>query len=1703
MGSKGGGSPIGGYYPTTSQQSGTSSGSNASNTANTGATTGSTSPNPIAYQAYLTALQNAAKAAATPYQPYSGQQVAGFTPDQMAAMQGYRNMANIQQPYLNASEALYNQAVQYSDPANFTSGALQQYMNPYQQSVVDATLAQMKQNQDVLTAQNTNRAVRSGSYGGSGQFLGQAEIARQQALSNAQTLAGLNQSNYQQAASQYNTQRDQAVRAAEAAAQGLSGLGTQAQNSATQAMSGLLQSGSLQQQLAQQQLTNAYNQWLQAKAYPYQQASYFGGLASGLGPQMGAYTTGTQAGQSSTAGTNYGSYSGSSLSMQPYANQSGGGGLAGIASTGLGILGSMFGLKDGGVANEKTHAKATGRKHYEEGGTDTASDPLASLISSTPYSSGATQPSSGGFASLLGQHPFQGGSSPVIAEAAKLYNLLPHNKGNLEEDLKRALMGLPDTPKGGEVASSEVYKGPEANTSGITDSSSLFGGSSGGGGGGGGESSAPKSEGSSKKSGFGSLLSGTGESGSGLGSLFGSGSEGSSGGSGFDLGSMFSGLGFEEGGRVNRAGGGKSISDIISSPSSQDLIGNLGSGVGNYNTLISEAMAMDPGPQQTPEQQGMPSLPSPSYYKTLLPNYNVATPIPSNISVPTYSGNPASSTASSVLSSMPFTGVTVPDLTKMASGTVTTTGTTVGTPSTGTGTGTGKGTGTGTDSTGGSGSGTDSTTKTTFDQPAYANFINNMYQQMLGRNPSTPELENWLNSFASGASTPATFQTWLEDTSSKPSQLAPQVQGYFSSIKDTTFNPRTGLFNLAYQAPYYSPQYKKGGRVGKAAGGALSGSQLYQKFLNLGANEKEAALLTGNAKAESNLNPYVMHDNNTGFGLWGHGKDRWADMQKFTGQKKPGWEDQAKFALHELRNSPKTSMARSALARANSPQEIAIAGMHFERPRGYKPNAPWLGDNYHGRLANIQAVLQGKDLGSTKFTASPSEPQRKGFALAASPSPAAPSKEIIIEKVAATPATEVAPAEKKPGFLSLLASNVNPVGAANAAEPQQIQAASQTQPNIDNQQALNALRQIMEQNQKISEEQLKANLANLASIKNPADISTLANGGSVRRHYEDGGFAGIGEAISSGLGNLAHGNSPFTGNKITPGPISKGLITAGLGMMASPQHNTLRAIGEGGLKGLQEYMSASEEQRKQQELDAQKAKQAAFSESLLPKSKGGGIRKGYAEGGGPEEFDPISAIGEGISGLGEGLGGLFKNRDEPTPKVVASDRTAPVAEAPRPRGPGPISQALMTAGLGMMASPHHNPLRAIGEGGLIGMQAFNTAAEQQRKQQALEDQKAAHENYYKKLTAEPGVAASDKEEKKPASPMDEYERILKIPATDAYEAARKKEILDALEFKIQRADKEKGKLGKIGTDEFGQDVIGYIEGPKDWIGKTPGQIRSGNVVAGDKGAEPEQGEINWKLTGDDFIKQLPESKQAYLKGIISGREKVPDNKFGRIWAQMAHQADPNFDQSDYESRKKMRVNYADTSPTKTGGQIIAGNTAIGHAGELADLALKLDNYSSDIINKPINWVKDRFGGEAAETLERYRTLVDKYAVEKTKFYQGTAGGVEERRAAREMFSPDKSPRALVGALMQDRMDMESKLIPLQETWKKTMHENLPDEVGKQYEIVGPHAKKMTATLNDAYRKTVGNSNLLLPGDVRKGYVFKGGNPKDQANWEKE
>jgi hypothetical protein len=358
---------------------------------------------PQAYQnAYAVANQNAAAAAALPYNQYPGQLVANQSPDQTAAYQTIANAQGTATPFLNTASQLSAQAAntgsQYSAQAANTansagqaslaaaspynqaaasylsqgaspisSTAIQGYENPYTQSVVNASTAEIGQQNAQQQQQVLGNAIAQGALGGDRVGLAQSALANQQDLAENQTIAGLNQSNYNQAlaAAQSDATRQiqsgsmfstlgsnvgsQYLQAGQAASNAdlqagqlgantslqagnqIGNIGASAQSNLLSGASAQLQAGQLQQQQQQNQINAAYQQYTQAQQYPFQDAQYYANIAEGLGTASGGTSSTTSPGPST-------------------ASQVAGLGLTGIGAYGLASnsgltsgLGSLFG----------------------------------------------------------------------------------------------------------------------------------------------------------------------------------------------------------------------------------------------------------------------------------------------------------------------------------------------------------------------------------------------------------------------------------------------------------------------------------------------------------------------------------------------------------------------------------------------------------------------------------------------------------------------------------------------------------------------------------------------------------------------------------------------------------------------------------------------------------------------------------------------------------------------------------------------------------------------------------------------------------------------------------------------------------------------------------------------------------------------------------------------------------------------------------------------------------------------------------------------------------------------------------------------------------------------------------------------------------------------------------------------------------------
>lgn len=253
---------------------------------------------PFIREALMRNVQAATQVSQLPYQPYSGPRVADFRPVEQQAfeMQQQAATGRVGAPELAAATAAAQRATTF-DPAQFQQN-VSGFMNPYQQNVIDATMARLNQARAERDAATKAQLAASRAFGNERRGVYEAQLAGEQDLNTAQTLANLYSQGYGQAANLAAAVPGQQL----AGASALAGFGNQAiqQEQARAAM--LAGVGQQQRGVAQQNLDIAYQDFLAQRGYPIEQLRIFQSGLSGL-PAVTSSTTSTTAPGSGFLGT--------------------------------------------------------------------------------------------------------------------------------------------------------------------------------------------------------------------------------------------------------------------------------------------------------------------------------------------------------------------------------------------------------------------------------------------------------------------------------------------------------------------------------------------------------------------------------------------------------------------------------------------------------------------------------------------------------------------------------------------------------------------------------------------------------------------------------------------------------------------------------------------------------------------------------------------------------------------------------------------------------------------------------------------------------------------------------------------------------------------------------------------------------------------------------------------------------------------------------------------------------------------------------------------------------------------------------------------------------------------------------------------------------------------------------------------------------
>ena len=199
-------------------------------------------------------------------------QVAAQDPLQQQAVQKASGLGSFE-PFLTQAGADAAAAQQFTGPQAF-----QEFMSPYQQEVIDTSLAALQRERDIARQQLGTQAVQLGAFGGGRQGLQEGAFDAETALGKAQLEAQLRQQGFQQA--------QQAAQQAFANQQALStqqqALASLAPQLAQQQITGLQQLGTGQQAQSQAVLDAAASAAREAAFEEQQRLGFVGQQLTGI-----------------------------------------------------------------------------------------------------------------------------------------------------------------------------------------------------------------------------------------------------------------------------------------------------------------------------------------------------------------------------------------------------------------------------------------------------------------------------------------------------------------------------------------------------------------------------------------------------------------------------------------------------------------------------------------------------------------------------------------------------------------------------------------------------------------------------------------------------------------------------------------------------------------------------------------------------------------------------------------------------------------------------------------------------------------------------------------------------------------------------------------------------------------------------------------------------------------------------------------------------------------------------------------------------------------------------------------------------------------------------------------------------------------------------------------------------------------------------
>lgn len=212
---------------------------------------------------------------------------------------------------------------------------------------------------------------------------------------------------------------------------------------------------------------------------------------------------------------------------------------------------------------------------------------------------------------------------------------------------------------------------------------------------------------------------------------------------------------------------------------------------------------------------------------------------------------------------------------------------------------------------------------------------------------------------------------------------------------------------------------------------------------------------------------------------------------------------------------------------------------------------------------------------------------------------------------------------------------------------------------------------------------------------------------------------------------------------------------------------------------------------------------------------------------------------------------------------------------------------------------------------------------------------------------------------------------------------------------------------------------------------------------------------------EDALQGMPAEAVAQVKAMVDGRTAPPSSfaaakPYWQALIAAANKYDPTFDQTTWASRNATRKDF---TAGKSSQAVTALNTALGHAGVVADSLEKLDNRGG--LLTPLNSLLNGVGRATGDERQTNAQMgISALASEARKVFAASGGGsLTELENWEKNFPINGSPDQQKGALKQFVNLLDSRLVSLADQYNRGM-----SRTDDPMQLLEPHARKVFTDL---------------------------------------